>query len=63
MDNGFQGKDHQKMPEMPEDFVSLVSNRYIELYEKITGESFVRQVSSNIPRRIEDNVINFLKNA
>ena len=51
------------MPEMPEDFVSLVSNRYIELYEKITGESFVRQVSSNIPRRIEDNVINFLKNA
>ena len=63
MDNGFQGKDHQKMPEMPEDFVSLVSNRYIELYEKITGESFVREVSSNIPRRIEDNVINFLKNA
>ena len=63
MDNGFQGKDHQKMPEMPEDFVSLVSNRYIELYEKITGESFVREVSSNIPRRIEDNVINYLKNA
>ena len=63
MDNGFQGKDHQKMPEMPEDFVSLVSNRYIELYEKITGESFAREVSSNIPRRIEDNVINFLKNA
>lgn len=63
MDNGFQGKEHQKMPEMPDDFVSLVSNRYIELYEKITGESFVREVSSNIPRRIEDNVINFLKNA
>ena len=63
MDNGFEGKEHQKIPEMPEDFVSLVSNRYIELYEKITGESFVREVSSNIPRRIEDNVINFLKNA
>ena len=63
MDNGFQGKENQKMPEMPEEFVSLVSNRYIELYEKITGESFVREVSSNIPRRIEDNVINFLKNA
>ena len=63
MDNGFQGKENQKMPEMPEEFVSLVSNRYIELYEKITGEAFVREVSSNIPRRIEDNVINFLKNA
>ncbi|MDG1841099.1 MAG: phosphoribosylaminoimidazolesuccinocarboxamide synthase [Crocinitomicaceae bacterium] len=63
MDNGFQGKENQKMPEMPEEFVSLVSNRYIELYEKITGETFVREVSSNIPRRIEDNVINFLKNA
>ena len=45
MDNGFQGKEHQKMPEMPDDFVSLVSNRYIELYEKITGESFVDVVS------------------
>jgi len=62
IENGFQGKENQKMPDMPDDFVSLVSDRYIELYEKITGENFDREFSSNISRRIEDNVINYLKN-
>ena len=62
MENGFQGKENQKIPEIPDDFVSLVSDRYIELYEKITGETFVREFSPNISRRIEDNVINYLGN-
>jgi len=61
MDNGFQGKDGQKIPEMTDEFVSEVSDRYIELYEKITGESFIRADISNVPERIEKNCITFLK--
>lgn len=58
--NGFQGKDGQKMPEMPEEFVSQVSERYIELFESITGENFAKSDTSGIEQRIEKNVINFL---
>ena len=43
MDNGFQGKENQQMPEMPDSFVNLITERYIELYEKITGEKFYRK--------------------
>lgn len=59
MDNGFQGKDGQKVPEMSDEFVKQISERYIELYETITGEIFVPSVSGiDI---IENNIIDFLK--
>ena len=61
MENGFQGKDGQKVPEMTDKFVNEVSERYIELYENITGEKFVRSDISNVPERIEKNCLNFLK--
>jgi phosphoribosylaminoimidazole-succinocarboxamide synthase len=61
MDNGFQGKTGQKVPEMTESFVNQVSERYIELYEKITGEKFVKADISNVPERIENNCMAFLK--
>ncbi len=46
---------------MPDEFVNEVTDRYIELYEKITGESFERGDYSNVLNRIEDNVISFLQ--
>jgi len=61
MDNGFQGKAGQKVPEMTDSFVNLVSERYIELYEKITGEKFIKTDISNVPERIENNCKAFLK--
>jgi phosphoribosylaminoimidazole-succinocarboxamide synthase len=59
--NGFQGKEGQQVPEMPEDFVNQVSERYIELYENIIGESFQRADTSDIKNRIFENVSDFLK--
>ena len=61
MDNGFQGKAEQEVPEMTDAFVNQVSERYIELYEKITGEKFIRADISNVPERIERNCQTFLK--
>jgi phosphoribosylaminoimidazole-succinocarboxamide synthase len=61
MQNGFQGQTGQVVPEMTEDFVNQVSERYIELYEKITGEKFVKADISNVPERIEKNCKSFLK--
>jgi phosphoribosylaminoimidazole-succinocarboxamide synthase len=61
MDNGFQGKTGQKVPEMTDKFVNEVSERYIELFEKITGEKFIRSDISNVPDRIERNCNTFLK--
>ena len=61
MDNGFQGKEGEKVPEMTDVFVNQVSDRYIELYEKITGEKFIRADISNVPERIEKNCMTFLK--
>lgn len=61
MDNGFQGHEGQKVPEMTDDFVKQVSERYIELYEKITGEKFVKAELSSLNQRIENNVISYLK--
>lgn len=61
MENGFQGLDGQEMPEMPDDFVEQVSKRYIELYERITGESFVKADISVIEERVEQNVLNYLQ--
>ncbi len=56
MENGFQGKNDQQMPEMPDAFVDLVSDRYIELYETITGNKFEKKQDSNTLGRIEKNV-------
>lgn len=61
MANGFQGKEGQTIPEMTPEFVEQVSNRYIELYEKITGEKFQKAQNEDILSRIEGNVKNFLK--
>jgi phosphoribosylaminoimidazole-succinocarboxamide synthase len=61
MDHDFQGLEGQVMPEIPDEFVQEVTDRYIELYENITGEDFIRGDYSETMRRIEDNVNNFLK--
>jgi len=55
--NGFQGKDGQKVPEMTDDFVNQISERYIELYDNITGDKFQKADSSKVIDRIEKNVI------
>lgn len=59
--NNFMGKEGQQVPDMPDDFVTQVSERYIELFENITGEKFERADTSNIQNRIEENVTEFLK--
>ena len=56
IDRDFQGKEGQQMPEMPEEFVSEVSERYIELYEKITGDSFIKEDPGDVNKRIEKNI-------
>ncbi len=61
MENGFQGKEGQQIPVMDDDFVNLVSERYIELYEKITGDKFDRADVSNVPVRVEGNINKFLQ--
>lgn len=60
--NGFQGKEGQQVPAMPEAFVSQVSARYIELYENIIGKKFKKTDLSNLEKRIEKNVSEWLKN-
>jgi len=61
MANGFQGKDGQQVPEMDDAFVNLVSERYIELYENITGQKFERADVSNVLSRVENNINKFLQ--
>ena len=61
MNNGFQGKEGQKVPEMTDEVVLNISNRYIELFEQITGEKFIPSEAENIAERIEKNVNDFLK--
>ncbi|PVH24120.1 phosphoribosylaminoimidazolesuccinocarboxamide synthase [Sphingobacterium corticibacter] len=56
MDNGFQGKDGQQVPEMTEEVISSISARYIELYEHITGEQFVYPEAGAVNERIQENV-------
>lgn len=60
MDNGFQGKSGQNVPEMTEEYCNSVSERYIELYEKIVGEKFVKADISDVALRIEKNVSGYL---
>lgn len=61
MENGFQGQAGQKVPEMTPKVVEGITERYIELYEKITGNKFVKGEGTNVLKRIEDNVTACLK--
>jgi phosphoribosylaminoimidazole-succinocarboxamide synthase len=60
IENGFQGKEGQEMPFIPKKFIEMVSERYIELFEKITGEKFKKENSGNIYNRIETNIKHYL---
>ena len=60
IENGFQGKEGQQIPEMSDEKIIEISNRYIELYEQITGETFVKAATDNVLNRIEKNVNSFL---
>lgn len=61
MENGFQGKDGQQIPEMTEEYCNSVSERYIELYEKIVGEPFVKADIADVAGRIDKNITAYLK--
>ncbi|MCK0180464.1 phosphoribosylaminoimidazolesuccinocarboxamide synthase [Flavobacteriaceae bacterium S0862] len=61
INNGFQGLEGQTVPEMSDEYIYSVSERYIELYENITGETFNKADVSNIQERIENNVLEYLK--
>lgn len=60
MERGFQGREGQQMPGIPDEFVSQVSERYIELFENITGETFVREDINEVLNRIERNITDYL---
>lgn len=62
IENGFQGKEGQQIPFMSDEYIETVSERYIELFENIIGEKFVKANISNINERIEKNVLNYLQN-
>ena len=59
--NGFQGLEGQSVPKMSDEYIDVVSKRYIELYENITGEKFNRADLSNMEERIQNNVLEYLK--
>ena len=60
-EQGFMGKEGQKVPEMTDEYCLSVSERYIELYEHVTGERFVRAEQDHLAQRIEKNITDFLK--
>ena len=60
IENGFQGKEGQSIPHMSEEYVTSVSERYIELYEHILGEKFVKEDVSNVIERLEKNILSYL---
>lgn len=61
IEQGFQGKAGQKMPPITPEYAASVSDRYIELYEHITGKTFVKEQTQDVAKRIEDNLLAFLK--
>lgn len=61
IENGFQGEKGQEVPEMSDEYINSVSERYIELYEKIVGEKFVKANAADLEARIEKNVAEYLK--
>jgi phosphoribosylaminoimidazole-succinocarboxamide synthase len=60
IENNFQGKDGQKIPEMTDEVVEGISNRYIELFEKITGEKFIKSNIENSNKQMEEAVLSYL---
>ncbi|MBL4754505.1 MAG: phosphoribosylaminoimidazolesuccinocarboxamide synthase [Flavobacteriales bacterium] len=62
MEQGFQGLEGQSIPDMPAEFVSSVSERYIELFEQITGDAFERADVSSVSERVEQNILEYLAN-
>lgn len=60
IENNFQGKEGQRVPEMTDEIITKISDRYIELYEHMTGEAFVKESTDSIIRRIERNVLNHI---
>jgi phosphoribosylaminoimidazole-succinocarboxamide synthase len=61
MERNFMGHAGQQVPDMPDDFVNQVSERYIELYEHITGEKFVKSDTSEVLKRVEKNILDWLQ--
>jgi phosphoribosylaminoimidazole-succinocarboxamide synthase len=61
IENNFQGQEGQKVPEMSEEFIASISDRYIELYENITGDQFVKSDIENVMNRIEKNIRTFIE--
>lgn len=61
IENGFQGLEGQTMPVMPDEFVEVVTDRYIELFEKIIGKEFQKEDASNVTNRVEQNILDYLK--
>jgi phosphoribosylaminoimidazole-succinocarboxamide synthase len=62
IDNGFQGRDGELVPDMSDDFINMVTDRYIELFEQITGTKFIKRSYSNIMETIEQSVNTFITN-
>jgi len=62
IENNFQGLEGQTLPEMSDEYITSVSDRYIELYENITGEKFIKANISNIKERIENNILDYISN-
>ena len=60
IENGFQGKEGQSIPKMTEEYCDSVSNRYIELFEYITGDKFVKEDVNDVIDRVERNILNYL---
>lgn len=61
IENGFQGKEGQQIPEMSDAWVNEISERYIELYEKVTGDKFVKHPTDNLAARVEKNILSSLQ--
>jgi len=62
MENNFQGREGDVLPEIPDEFVNEISERYIELYESITGDKFIKEDVSTVVDRVEKNVTDYLNN-
>lgn len=60
IENGFMGKEGQQVPEMSDEFVQMVSERYIELYEKVTGMKFQKAEAADVEKRAEQNILKYL---
>jgi phosphoribosylaminoimidazole-succinocarboxamide synthase len=61
MENGFQGKEGQQVPEMTKEIIESISNRYIELYEQVTGDKFEKTKSTKVLQRVENNINDYLQ--